>query len=345
MRCNLWLVLLVLACAFCVSPMAAADPIPGRNVLKFQQKPMINTTIPGPNGPETFNGHDELSTAWGVPDGLGNFPTHYEGTFMADDFADRFDSPVVHVKWWGSYLNQPTGTNDRVRRFLISFEDDVPQTAANNFSHPGEERFNQIVGLDTDGVLTPGSGTFTERVVAGSTSIDGPIFEYNAELHLGKAFREKANVVYWLKIVALEEIPTLGLPEDQRLQWGWHNRDYTVPDGLASRPPLLIGPGPGEHNAGPIPGTDVPVWHFQDDAVSGHVIVDIDAAMPIMPRVDQPLASFVPQRYLPPHDGPSPIANFSKDLAFELYTVPEPGAAVLSMIALMVGSLAARRRT
>ena len=53
-----------------------------------------------------------------------------------------------------------------------------------------------------DGVLTPGSGSFTERLYH-PVSVDGPIFEYNAELHLGKEFRQEPNQVYWLKIVAL----------------------------------------------------------------------------------------------------------------------------------------------
>jgi hypothetical protein len=333
--------------ATCLPTIAVADPIDGRDVLKFQQLPMIDTVIPGPDGPEHFNGHDELSTAWGVPDPLSNFVTHYEGTFMADDFADSFDSPVVHVKWWGSYLHRPTGANDRVRQFLISFENDVPETAAGGFSHPGEEKFNQIVRLDSDGVLTTGEGTFTERMIPGSTSDDGPIFEYNAELHLGKEFPEKANTVSWLKIVALDEIASLTIPVEQRLRWGWHNRDYTVPDHLASRPPDLIGPGKGEHIAGvlPVPGGEIPVWHFQDDAVRGRVLVDIVATMPIMPRVEQPLDSFDPQNYRAPSDGPSLIATFSKDLAFELYTIPEPGTMMLAAVALVGGCLVARRRS
>src|SRR5262245_33232995 len=79
---------------------AAADPIPGRSVLKFSQKPMDGTVVPGPTGTQQrWWGHDELSTAYSQIGATG--PTPYRGVFMADDFADKFSSPVVHVKWWG----------------------------------------------------------------------------------------------------------------------------------------------------------------------------------------------------------------------------------------------------
>jgi hypothetical protein len=324
---------------------AAGDPIVGRDVLKFSQRPMVATTIVGPDGQVgIFNGHDELSTAWGFPTAAGAPPLQYQGRFMADDFADHFTSPIVHVKWWGSYLHRPTSDPDpRVRQFLISFESDVP-VGPNNplpFSHPGEPLLNQIVSLDADGVFKPGEGTFTESVIPGSTSVDGPIFEYNAELHLDKAFFQKAETVYWLKIVALHDIPNPNIPIDNRLQWGWHNRDYTIMDPLASTP--ATGVVPGEHIQGYLPpGTSgVPVWHFQDDSVAGNVAVIIDPSMPIMPRIEQ--GGYVPQNYVWPWDGPDGIQNYSKDLAFELYTIPEPATCALAMLAVVIGMRVRRR--
>src|SRR3990172_123114 len=162
---NLCTILFGMAVALSIPGIVVADPIDGRDILKFSQRPMAGTIVPNPGGPDVFNGHDELSTAYDVigPDGqlIG-----YSGRFMADDFADEFKSPVVHVKWWCSYLNQPTIAPERVRRFLISFEEDVPLGPPNHpldFSHPGKPLLNQIVSRDPDGVLTPGSGTFTER--------------------------------------------------------------------------------------------------------------------------------------------------------------------------------------
>jgi hypothetical protein len=346
---NRYFVTAIAACTFTftLSQFAVADPIDGRDILKFSQRPMAGTFVPNPGGPEIFNGHDELSTAYDVRNTAGQL-LGYTGRFMADDFADEFKSPVVHLKWWGSYLNQPTTTPDaRVRQFLISFEKDVPAGDPNNtlpFSHPGEPLLNQIVRLDADGVLTTGSGTFTERLFH-PVSVDGPIFEYNAELHLGKEFTQEPDTVYWLKVVALVE-RNPDLPNDQQLRWGWHNRDYTTFNPLASVPP---GVSPGERDQAPV-GFPFDIWHFQDDAVSGIVDVRFDPSEPtprISPRIEQ--RDFDDQFYQPvinglPADGPSIIGQFSKDLAFELYTVPEPASLLLVLIACAAFGVASRPR-
>src|SRR5262249_1156631 len=107
---------------------------------------------------------------------------------------------------------------------------------------------------------------------------------------------------------------------DGPIAWGWHDRDWSIPDPLASTPPAVV-PGEGIVGAaGPIPplGGTLPVWHFQDDAVTGAVSVFIDPSMPKMPSIQQTIGS--PTHYVPPFDGPSVIGQFSKDLAFELYT-------------------------
>jgi hypothetical protein len=299
---------------------------------------MLETPIPNPQTPniDIYRGHDELSTAWGTPTATGGVV--YEGRFMADDFADRFSSPVVHVKWWGSYLNTLSLTQP-VERFLISFEKDAPaSTGGANFSHPGDPILNQIVKR---GPITPGSGTFTE-VPVGFSEADGPTFEYNAELHLGKDFPQDPDTVYWLKIVALYDIPA-NLPIDLRPRWGWHNRDYTIRNPLASVPLAVV---PGEHVQGVLPGpagSTIPVWHFQDDAVMGNVRVvstPTDPMSIIMPNVFQ--NGYQPTRYLVPWDGPPGIELLSKDLAFALFTIPEPSGLALAVIA-AVGFMCRRR--
>src|SRR4051812_10181369 len=75
-----------------------ADPLPLRDKVKFNQQPMNQTPIQG----ALYWGHDELSTAYAP---IGPAPNLYRGQFMADDFADTLNTPVVHVKFWGSYLN------------------------------------------------------------------------------------------------------------------------------------------------------------------------------------------------------------------------------------------------
>jgi hypothetical protein len=290
-----------------------------------------------------FPGHDELSTATRT-----NPNTPYQGTYMADDFADYANTPVTHVRWWGSYLEhqQQTPPGGGVRRFLISFEHNVPEsvdTAGNvipshpDFFHPGN--LHQIVELAPAGPPPPGG--FTEKFVPTPPGPPVPfvesLFEYNAELNLGKWFNEKAaapgeNNVYWLKIVALVDASP-GVPP---IQWGWHNRDWSIPNALAAKPGDT--PDGAERIIGGVPdgvGGLQPVWHFEDDAVMGGIVVSPNPAAPNMPIVDQ--FNHFPQKYLPPFDGPTPIIDFSKDLAFELYTrVPEPASAAL----LALGALA-----
>jgi hypothetical protein len=339
--CNLLTALVCLS--ILATSQAVADPLDGRDILKFSQQPMDNTPITSPNGvTQRFWGHDELSTAYSTVGATG--PTPYRGTFMADDFADEFNSPVVHVKWWGSYLNNFVSPAFPIDKFLISFESDVPAGPNNPFSHPGQPLLNQIVKR---GPLSPGSGTFTEQPISGGgPPLGETLYEYNAELHLGKEFFQKADTVYWLKIVALVDLPP-GIIIDPSQpptfvpRWGWHNRDYTIMDPLASTAPAVA---PGEHIdgfLGPAPG-GTPVWHFQDDAVTGHIVVD-HLSVPmgdVMPRIDQ--AGYQPTRYLAGADGPPAIEQFSKDLAFELYTVPEPATCALTLMGL--AGIALRRR-
>lgn len=341
------------------------DPLPGRDILKFSQRPMVNTPIQDPivvpnpnfapaiNGVTNYAGHDELSTVYGFHGSFPNDnPTAYSGRFMADDFADKLNSPVVHIKWWGSYLGDHVV--EPLNRFLIAFESDQPVDAANSFSHPAQPLLTQIVNRAT--TLTPGSGTFTERLVRGPDAVrHESLYEYNAELHLDKAFPEKADTVYWLKIAAMidtypgfsdydpfnpQAITFFG---DRPTVWGWHNRDYTLQNTLASN---LV--APGEILDGTINGS--PIYHFQDDAVTGKLFVNLQGpGGPLMPSITQ--TNMSPTFYADFADGPAAtagtvgISHYSKDLAFELYTtnVPEPGTCLL-LTSSFLGLAMLRRR-
>src|SRR5439155_24180976 len=102
----------------------------------------------------------------------------------------------------------------------------------------------------------------TETLINGN--VPEHLYQYNAELNLGQSFPEKQDTVYWLKIVALTQ--------DTSLTWGWHNRDYTTQDLLASTSPAVI---PGENNIG---NAASPIWHFQDDAVRGGMTMTFNTA-------------------------------------------------------------------
>jgi hypothetical protein len=351
---------------------AIADPLP-TEFLKFYQMPLNNGLTPYLPGVKTnpplpaasaygsvpstaiFPGHDELSTANAIAHDPAQQPIAWQGTYMADDFADYAGTPVTHVRWWGSYIGvQPFGG---VKKFLISFEHNVPAVTLDDGtvipSHPDPlhpDNLHQIVDLEATGVgpfPPPAPGRFTEKFIptgTGPPSPDGPLLEYNAELHLDKWFPEKAaaegeNNVYWLKIVALVD------PQrDGPLAWGWHNRDWSIPDALAAKKPDT--PDGAEDIVGVVPGPmgeDQPVWHFEDDAVTGGVIIETLVGMPpFMPNVLQ--EGFIPTHYEPLIDGPSQIFLFSKDLAFELYTnVPEPVSFVLAGLG-GLAMLAVRRR-
>ena len=125
--------------------------------------------------------------------------------------------------------------------------------------------------------MPPPPGTFSETFIRPPDPLLGEaLYKYNAELAI--PFQQLPDTVYWLKIVALVDPQ-----EDGFLQWGWHNRDYSKFDPFASSPPAVV---PGEHNEGPLPdGTDI--WHFQDDAVSGSIVVPPPAAGGIGPTVVQ----------------------------------------------------------
>jgi len=321
---------------------AMADPLTGRDLLKFSQKPMDQTQLLG----TVYYGHDELSTAYAP---IGLVPTVYRGNFMADDFSDTLSTPVVHVKWWGSYLNN-SDQYGHINKFLIAFESDVPTPNPLGFSYPDPAGpiHSQIVTL---GALSPGSGTFTETFKSpGGAPLNEALYEYNAELAI--PFPQQANVVHWLKIVALVDHqpginPGPGAPLPQ---WGWHNRDYTI-----QNPSLYVSsvPQPGENNQGI--AALFPIWHFQDDAVSGNldVITSINTSgVQVVQQVTQHLVTFKDEYYVNGVDGPGlnvipgfqGISGYSKDLAFELYTVvPEPASCLLTAMGLAAVLAVGRR--
>jgi hypothetical protein len=173
------------------------------------------------------------------------------------------------------------------------------------------------------------------------------LYEYNAELYLDKPFFQQPDTVYWLKIVALVDV-FADQPIQESTQWGCHNRDYMILDPLASIPPAV---SPGEHMESiPLPDINAsPIWHFQDNAFTGQLLVDTMGPGGLeMPDVFQD--PFGPTYYVNDIDGPGPIAGtnwpgigaFSKDLAFELYTIPEPGTATIFLLGF--ATMAFRRR-
>jgi hypothetical protein len=335
---------LTLAASTLLMATSFADPL-SNEVLKFQQKPMLGTSIVDTTGQVgTYFGHDELSTIYGP--GNNAAQPIYQGQFMADDFSDLVSSPVVHISWWGSYHGTHVPPQNAVQQFLIAFDSDDPTIQGQNGqpdipSKPKSPIQYEIVNAVPSGPLVPGSGTFTEAFTGVVDSFGDPIFKYNAEL--ANPFPEQANTVYWLKIAALVNVPPatpVPPPPGTQIEWGWHNRDYTIQDPLASN--AVAYPG-GERNQNTVAA---PIWHYQDDAVQGRLTFLPGAPGGINGQIIQ--TNPLPQFYVDGADGPQGIGNFSKDLAFELYTtqvnVPEPTSCVLMGLGL-AGIFAARRRS
>ena len=210
--------------------LALADPLPGE-VLKFYQAPLNNATliyppgaVPGPldiPASPKFTGHDEFSTASLSTAGQGV----YNGTMMADDFGDFFTTPIVHVMFWGSYMNgyNPVNTANGgfVQRFLINFYTENPGSAANGVASSPRTLYSSQIVTATNLGLTPGDGKFTEMPVAGTTgaagSGDSSLYQYNAELRVpvaepvqdvvtggtGQVAPGPIGTVDWISIVAL----------------------------------------------------------------------------------------------------------------------------------------------
>lgn len=322
---------LITTCVFALAagaPLLAAraDPLAGET-LKFQQLPLDGTPVTNTTGQllGVFHGHDEFSTAY-----VNAATQTYTGGYMADDFSDKVSTPVVHIKWWGSYLQPPTSN---VQKFFIAFESDVPAVPPQGGlpgtpSHPDTSVPPLLSQIVTLGALSPGSGTFTETL---QTVVPGgeDLYRYNAELAV--PFNEQADVVYWLKIVALDDSGVTPVP----FSWGWHNRDYTQFDNLAS---AAVSPGEFDESIGGNP--TAPIWHFQDDAVRGSITI-APGIGPGQFTVTQ--NGYTPASYIDGLDGPTGIGGYSEDLAFELYTaIPEPASLTLLAAA---GVLALGRRS
>ncbi len=299
-----------------------------------------------------YFGHDELSTMYMSYDATGG-PTGYAGCYMADDFADNRDTPVIRLKWWGSYMEEVY--EQPIDHFLIVFETDVPAgfDPILPYSHPGTVILSQEVWRSNalgSPIVPLSPGQFSEMLVPGPSlkpPCDESLYEYEAYLDI--PFDQEPHTVYWVKIVALvdfgpvewdllktgadiypngELCELLNTPLQNIFnwtgvsvtRWGWHNRDYTVRNPYASRQVL-----PGEYLDGtvydPISDTDLEIWHFQDDAVSGDITVDLEGTIDQLTYIDEyykytwPLCGAAGGV-----DGPFGIQDHSKDLAFELLT-------------------------
>ena len=88
----------------------------------------------------------------------------------------------------------------------------------------------EFQAANVDPQAPPAPGVFQELAIpTAAGSVDGQLYQYNAELAV--PFDQAKGVIYWLKIVALDD----HLADDPlAIQWGWHDRDYGIFDPLAA---------------------------------------------------------------------------------------------------------------
>jgi len=156
----------------------------------------------------------ELPVKWSQPPDMQIGRDHLSihcTPIVADDFISEDESPVVAVRWWGSYLGydgypppdyQPPGGFSVP--FHISFYTDVPFGAdpKTPWSHPGELLLEQVVYAQEE-----------EFAV-----VDDPefVFMYNAYLktpfYQGRYHEPTGKpTIFWIAIDRLD-----------RKDWGWH---------------------------------------------------------------------------------------------------------------------------
>ncbi len=294
------------------------------SVLKYSQ----------PIGHLTPQGDDMHSWGEDIPSDVDwhkimESPTIPPNWTIADDFKDPFSTPVLTVRWWGSYVG-PTfqqvagaepvpifgpGSEDG---YLISFFKDVPASDPSGggtpFSHPGELLGSYVLPL--------------EKVWVEPTSYVGwdqhPIFEYKANLmdaHLDHpsdlagpmGFNQRPGEVYWISIVA-EVGHTLAMVTDPTTG----GQDWVaVPTGKTAMPNQ-------ENPEGHYWGWHTSPIHFNDVATMGHLA---------MPGNQWEYLGWQP---IQPQHG-------LNDMAFELYTVPEPTGGALILIGIVALATSRRR--
>ncbi len=249
----------------------------------------------------------------------------------ADDFQDPFDTPVLTVRWWGSYFgptfqSDPTGTNVPIfgpgseDGYVLSFFTDrpavtIPGTPIGIPSQPEELLASYIAPLDVVKITPTGQIGWDNH----------EIWEYQVDLmdaHLEHAvagmadpdgFNQLPGEIYWLAINA-EVGHTLIEVTQADGTVSWVEQDT----GKFAQPNA-------NHPEGHFWG-----WHtspevFNDDAAMGHLLMGPGG------------------EWIYPEDSWNPIdaQHGPASMAFQLLTIPEPASAIL----LGLGGLAIMKRS
>lgn len=266
---------------------------------------------------------------------------------IADDFEDPFDSPVITVRWWGSYVGptyipdpEPTappldvffgpGSEDG---YVISFFEDLPGPRGDpvNYSRPAQLLGTYTFNMSSIRIKeTPYLGWDMHRIYEYEVDLmDGhlehPGTEQNGNVPaMPNGFYQQPDTRYWISIMA-----------EVGHELIWDDTGATgdsvwveVPTGKRAIPMPLADPNDPEtgHPEGHFWG-----WHTSplpeyDVATMGHLY------MPGQEWIYHSWNMIQPQHEL-------------LDMAFELLTVPEPATCGLLAVGLIAsGGIRLRRR-
>jgi hypothetical protein len=276
----------------------ASLPCAFGDVPVLQQLPLQNDPPAG----APFSGHDQFSTV--VP------AVGATGAEVLDNFEVSVSRKLTSITWWGAPL-QPQAAEPH--EFFVQVYDNVPANG-NVPSHPGNTV--AFASIAAPGFGDPGEPLYTSTQVSDPGSPAGLLMEYSGAL--SPFFQFQANTPYWLTIYTSPDFTQLGLT------WGWHTRDYTIPDPLS----------PVDSLVGMVGG--LPVNQSGSGAVSQGYIGNSNG-FPVLQGSPTPLS------YSAGTDGPAGIDAFGMNMAFALYNAPEPSSLILGALG-AIALLAYRRR-
>jgi hypothetical protein len=239
------------------------------------------------------------------------------GKVLADDFKCTQTGQITDIHIWGSWLNDwfpyhsvPGGTfqDPGWVRFRLSLHANLPDPdgpTGPDFSKPGEELWSgwfdpgmfewQRWAKDLDeGFMDPNIPPTQQQIIGRDTQV----FQYNFYPDpLDPRLKQEEGRIYWLDVTAIP----LGLPDGPGSEalFGWKSTH--------------------------------PRYHYEDDAVYGHMIVDAAGNL-------GPVGDWLPLKY----PFPGPYEGQTMDLAFVI--TPEPGTVAMLVGAGLVGLVAYARR-
>jgi len=287
-----------------LSSWASADPLPGEGNLKFFQSPLSGAPNAGAGVYPVGAGYNP-ATDFARPffgQDMTSVNNTAQNTTVLDDFSDFNPNPIVHVTWWGSYQ----GGNPGPAGAGLAAQAFLITFWTNNPSNPSTP--STLIGVDhvVPGTLSPQSSTYTETL---QTTPNYPVGIPGGKPGDSDLYKYNAELNIPQQDAVFPNVEWIGiqaLSSNPSLLWGWHDRDYGIFDPYAN-------PNDG---APPVAGNN---YHFMDDAVTTNG------------------GPYTPLSYNTSFDG----IGTSMDMAFALYTVPEPAS--ICLIGLASFGLMARR--